>query len=133
MRRLTGVVVALVAATISLTGCGAAESIVHKAKPGPTRLQKVHKQCDSSSTSDLSIADKGHTLIIDTKSEHDTNGFIAYVCITTGLKTPKSVTSQIEQSTAMMGEQSADGDGLHYVFSYHPDNGLYVQITDGKQ
>jgi hypothetical protein len=32
----------------------------------------------------------------------------------------------------MMGRQSSTDGNLTYEYTYHPDNGLYVLITDGR-
>lgn len=80
--------------------------------------------------SKLNLADEGHTLIIETAGEDDTDGFLAYLCITTELDTPERVTSSIETTTSMMGRQSSKDEGLTYEYTYHPDYGLHVLITD---
>jgi hypothetical protein len=74
------------------------------------------------------LADAGHTIIVNTHSE---NGSVKGVgCVLAILDTPKSIMSRVSSTNALMGSQHATADGLRYDWSYHPDNGLQMVITD---
>jgi hypothetical protein len=76
----------------------------------------------------LTTGDEGRTLIIDTESEYGPMGGV--VCVLGELRTPQAIVAQMENTTSMMGVQEADDGNLHYQFSYHPDNGINMVITD---
>jgi hypothetical protein len=109
-----------------VTGCSGV------AQATETKLESAHAKCvkTKSYAKKYDLADEGHTLIIETSGEHDFKGFMAYDCITRELDTSKRVTSSIETTTSMMGRQSSSDGVLTYEYTYHPDNGLYVLITD---
>jgi hypothetical protein len=76
----------------------------------------------------LSLTDEGGTIVVDTRSEY---GSVAGMdCVLEKLGTSESVKAEMGRTTAMMGVQEADEDGLHYSWSYHPDNGVDMVITD---
>jgi len=98
---------------------------------GPSALQAAYDDCtavDSDNT--MSLADGGQSIIIDTGSKYgDPSGMD---CVLRELDTPQSVQAQIGSTTAMMGVQDADHDGLHYSWSYHPDNGVNMVIESTR-
>jgi hypothetical protein len=51
-------------------------------------------------------------------------------CLLGELGTPQSIIAQLGSTTALMGVQDATDDGLNYSWSYHPDNGVNMVITD---
>lgn len=76
----------------------------------------------------LTLGDEGRTLIIDTQSEYGPMGGLS--CVLGQLATSQAVVAQLENTTSMMGVQQAEDGTLHYQFSYHPDNGVNMVITD---
>lgn len=114
MRKFTGVLAAL----FLLASCGG----------GQTELQAAYKACqDESGISVLEVADGGHSLIVDTQESGDLS---ALACAMLELEVPDSLVSEIDNTSAMMGRQTAEANGLTYSWSYHPDNGLNMTITD---
>lgn len=74
------------------------------------------------------IGDGGHSILIDT--EDGTVSLDGAECVFNELGTSDATRSQVHATTAMMGSQEvAEGD-LTYRWSYHPDNGLNMTITD---
>jgi hypothetical protein len=95
------------------------------------RLQKAYDSCLSSdSGKTLELGDAGETIVVDTGSKY--GSLDGMVCVLTYLDTPQSITAQMDSTTAMMGVQEADHDGLNYSWSYHPDNGVNMVITDSR-
>lgn len=95
---------------------------------GPS-LDQAYVDCSTSKGGKtISSGDDGDTLIIDTGSEY--GSIEGAVCVFTSLETPEAIIASIESTTAMMGVQDADDQGLRYQWSYHPDNGLNVIITN---
>ncbi|MGY1618115.1 hypothetical protein ACI797_15350 [Geodermatophilus sp. SYSU D00691] len=93
------------------------------------RLKVVYETCSSRDPDNtVSLEDDGATIVIDTGSEY--GDYSGVDCVLRELDTPASIEAQIGRTTAMMGVQDADNDGLHYSWSYHPDNGVNMVITE---
>lgn len=93
------------------------------------RLSNAYEACTGQDAEDtVELADNGNSIIIDTRSEYTSVAGMA--CVLNELETPESVLSSIGHTTAMMGSQSAENDGLNYSWSYHPDNGVNLVITN---
>lgn len=131
----------LVAGALALTGtlsaCGTSGAgTVAAASPSPSpspspapvsRLYGVFNRCTDEGLT-LSSGDEFKTLIIDTKSKYGSQE--ALNCVLTDLETSAAITASLENTTALMGVQDADEDGISYKWSYHPDNGVNMIIKD---
>lgn len=51
-------------------------------------------------------------------------------CLLGQLDTPESVLRQIGATTGLMGQLEEEADGFTYRWSYHPDNGLNMVVTE---
>lgn len=81
----------------------------------------------------VTLGDGGKSLFLDGEGEEDYSG-ISYSdqgCVLGELNIPDIVSTQISNTTALMGVQDADWDGLHAEWTYHPDNGLEISINKG--
>lgn len=134
-RRGLPVAAAALLLTMGLAACGgvdkeeAAAAASASAAAQETRLAAAYDDCtgqDSGNT--LSLEDDDATIVIDTGSKYgDASG---YACVIEALDVPTSITAQMDRTTAMMGVQDATHDGLEFSWSYHPDNGVNMVITD---
>lgn len=93
-----------------------------------TAIEEAAEVCDIDASTTLSVADQGETLIGDGVKAGD---YADLVCMFLEFDTPSSVTAQMDSTTAMMGSQEASGNGFTYRWSYHPDNGLDIVVTEG--
>lgn len=99
-----------------------------EAPPKPP-LQVAYGECiGAKGWKTLTLGDEGRSLIVDTGSEYGPIEGLA--CVLGELGTSQAIVAQLESTTAMMGVQEADDDSLNYQFSYHPDNGINMVITD---
>jgi hypothetical protein len=57
-------------------------------------------------------------------------GVDAALCVLGALDTSDSTRTRISHTTSLMGTVETDENGLHYEFSYHPDNGLLLTVTE---
>jgi hypothetical protein len=131
--------VALVASAGMLSACGGFDQEAARAEAEAsasaaaaaevTRLAAVYDRCTINDTgSTMSLEDDDSTIVIDTGSEYgDPTG---YLCVIEELDVPSSITAQMDRTTAMMGVQEAEDDGIEFSWSYHPDNGVNMVITD---
>jgi hypothetical protein len=114
---------AMEAAAAATSSSAAASAAVKK-----SRLEETYDGCyGAESDSNLQLTDGGQTIVVDTGSQYGSTRGMNCVLIT--LETPESIKARISSTTAMMGVQDAEHDGLHYSWSYHPDNGVDMVIT----
>ncbi|WP_040339719.1 hypothetical protein [Candidatus Blastococcus massiliensis] len=91
-------------------------------------LEAAYRACtarDDGNT--LSLRDGGTTIVIETRSEYGDPAGLH--CVLGELDTPHAITAQMDRTTAMMGVQEAEDDGIVYSLTYHPDNGVDMVIT----
>lgn len=135
--------VAAIGAALILTGCGGTStaSSTPTATPTPTEPPYVSKinagetSCKVSANAikaDVGIEDSGHTVQL-----HGTRNYSGNVlsiadleCLLEALGSPSSVILQMEQTRALDGMQHATWGTTKATWTYHPDNGLKVILTD---
>jgi hypothetical protein len=79
------------------------------------------------------LADKNKTLIIDMAGEKTATGTSTIddvLCVLTDLETPQSVIARMESTRALDGMQSATWSTYEVTWTYHPDDGLDLIITN---
>jgi hypothetical protein len=119
---------------IALTGCGGGAS----ATPSPTETVapfiQARVDCDLTTREGLDVGDNGHTATLQSKSQYGSIGLDVseVMCILHKVNVPDSVVSQIQGTRALDGTQRAAWDGYSASWTYHPDNGLRVVVTDSK-
>lgn len=101
---------------------------------GPS-FQSAADDCNAAHTSGISVGDKGTSITIDTKGEDDSNGasFDDAACILTGLEVPDAVISQIDSTRSLDGRQSASWEGVDASWTYHPDSGMKLILTQATE
>ncbi len=55
---------------------------------------------------------------------------VSTACILKAVDTLSYVVTQMDSTSSLMGRQTAAWDGLEASWTYHPDNGLDVQIVE---
>lgn len=97
-------------------------------------MQKAVEDCDATEMEGVLVVDKGAGLTIDTKGEDDSSGasMVATACILKSLEIPESVIAQMDATTAMQGRQTAAWENVEASWTYHPDTGVKVIITNAK-
>lgn len=121
---------ALVAvALIGLFAGGCAEAKPEagvRAEPKDTKLGEAYTHCQPISGV-ITLADGNSSIIISGAKSDD----IADVaCLMLQLDTPEYIVSAMDNTTAMMGAQQEEADGISYRWSYHPDNGLDMTLHE---
>jgi hypothetical protein len=110
---------------------GAAASASSSAAAKHSRLKDAYDECHSRDTGNtVELGDGGETIVIDTRSEYGST--FGMECALASLETPQSIRAQMSSTTAMMGAQDAEHDGIQYSWSYHPRNGVNMVITDAS-
>lgn len=96
-----------------------------------TSFQTAADTCSSEHKAGITLGDEGSSITIDTKGEDDTSGaaFDDASCILTELEVPDYVISQMDDTSAMDGRQSASWEGVSASWTYHPDSGMKLILT----
>jgi hypothetical protein len=79
------------------------------------------------------IEDGDHTLTIDMKGEDAGSGWATVedvACVLGRIGAPQSVIAEMERTRALDGRQTATWGHLTSAWTYHPDDGLDVIITE---
>lgn len=95
---------------------------------GNTRLAAAQESCTGGE-----LADEDRTLVLDMKGKEAGSGNLTVedvVCVLGDLEAPTSVVTLMEQTRALDGRQTAEWDGIDANWSYHPDSGLDVVLTE---
>lgn len=99
---------------------------------GGPNLSAALSSCGLSSSDDgVTLGDGGKSLFLDGEGESEYSGMANSDewCVLDALNVPEIVTTQMENTTSLMGVQDADWNGLHAEWTYHPDNGFEVSIA----
>lgn len=93
-----------------------------------TRLQLAQEFCGAGQ-----LSDGDRTLVVDTEGEESGSGVATFEdlgCILGQVSTPDSVIARMEATRALDGMQSGSWDGFEASWTYHPDDGLDLIITE---
>jgi hypothetical protein len=93
-----------------------------------TALSKAQTRCDAGT-----LGDEDHTLLIDMMGEEYSSGTATIDdvgCVLAALAAPTSVTARMDSTRALDGMQTATWDGYSASWTYHPDDGLDLIITE---
>jgi len=137
--------------TLGLGACGGDDkksSDDKGAKEQPSVLAEAHEACipdvqswlvgrgfdDSAKAEEfLTLEDEGESITIQNPPQGGDlsapGTLVAIQCVLEETGAPASVTSELEQTTALMGRQETDWDGLEMSWSYHPDDGVSAVLT----
>lgn len=120
-----------VLASALVAGVGSALSAATKSHVIETAAGK----CDSAGKEGISLGDKGASLTIDTKGEDDLSGasWDDATCVLQALKVPDSVVAQMNTTSALQGRQTAAWDEVEASWTYHPDSGVQLIITNADK
>lgn len=112
--------IALSVALISLTGCATGPGTGVRAEPKSTKLQKAYDECAPGAT--VELADGNSSILINGATA--TEDITDIACLMLQLNTPEYIVAEMDNTTALMGRQHEEEDGISYEWSYHPDNGF---------
>lgn len=136
MRSVPRVACVLGFLVIGLGACGGDEPDTTVPSPGTVlsstpepRLPDAFAACDADDVTEvISLADGGRTVLVETRTEYGATQPVN--CLFSLLGTSAAVTAQVDATTSLMGLQEATEGTLSYKWSYHPDSGLNMIITE---
>lgn len=130
-------VLGTLAATLTLAACSGAETSANEepVDDGSTMFTAVRDACELPATV---VQDGGTTLVLDGRGEDDSSASDALeieeqACALGAINTPDHIVTLMDQTRALDGRQTQQHDGYTYSWTYHPDTGLDIVITDAWQ
>lgn len=95
------------------------------------RLANAMKSCSAELFFVLSEDHK--SISFDDRGQDEIAGgdFLDLKCVINALNAPSTIWERMTTTTALMGSQDGDWDGIKVTWTYHPDNGLdcYISLT----
>lgn len=108
---------------------GVALGLLVTSLAAPTKLEAAVQSCLLGSNSSVSLDEDGKGLYLDGKGKESQGIRVEdTVCVLSALKVPGSVTSRMSNTTALMGQQTADWDDITAMWTYHPNNGIDISL-----
>ena len=97
----------------------------------PNPLKAAYEDCGLDLVLDTYLEDGDRTLTVDTMGDEDIFGasYDDYVCVLESLGTPNRITSRMDGTSALDGQQTDSADGLTYFWKYHPNRGIQLTVT----
>ena len=108
--------------------------IIHAAQEAMTpRFETAAEACELVPL--LVVADKGTTLTLTTAGKSGKSASYTDIedvaCVLTELEVPSYVTSHIDSTRALDGQQTDEWDGISARWTFHPEDGLHLVLRDG--
>jgi len=119
MKPVLASVIALLA-LVALAGCA----------PSIPPIKAAVKSCGLTHSDFATLGDKGTTLTLDGSGEEsDGLPFTKEQCVFKKLHITDAVTEEMGQTRALDGRQTGSWKGFKASWTYHPDDGLDIVIT----
>ena len=97
------------------------------------RLEKAADACNLMTL--LIVGDEGKTLTLTTAGKSGKSASYTDIedvaCVLTELEVPSYVTSHIDSTRALDGQQTDEWDGISARWTFHPESGLHMVLRDG--
>jgi len=129
---------------VALAGCGGASTAADPAPkpsaatssaPAKTHFQQASHSCGLNGSEYGAIGDAGYTITLQGQPEKGYRGGLSLkeiACVLNELSVPDSVVSQMDGTRALDGMQKASWDKISATWTYHPDNGFRIILTESK-
>lgn len=98
------------------------------AAPAQTLLKVAHDSCSAGI-----LSDGDRTMTLDMAGDDSGSGTLSFdqvACVLVAVDTPSSISSRMDATRALDGMQDAEWDGFHASWTYHPDQGLDIILTE---
>jgi hypothetical protein len=125
---------------VALAGCGGPSD----SSPTPSAATSsahvepdIHKaafSCGLLNSRYASTGDAGYTITLEGRPDGEYTGLRPeqIACVLTALAVPDSVVSEMDGTRAIDGTRKASWDKFSATWTYHPDHGLRIVLTESK-
>jgi hypothetical protein len=95
-----------------------------------SKLMAAVEECGLSGSPYVSLDENGAGLYLDGEGEESVGlPYSDEGCVLTFLEVPSSILDRMGSTTAMMGVQEAEFNGISASWAYHPDNGFDINFS----
>ncbi len=101
-------------------------------EPSQTALGLAAAACGVSSSLYFTMGDQGHTLSIDGEGDEDAGGadITKIACVLASLDVSTAVSARMDNTRALDGMQEGAWGDFEASWTYHPDSGFDLIITE---
>lgn len=128
-----------------LSGCGGLSGRVADETPTPpvatspalaeSHFQRAARSCGLNGSGYGAIEDAGYTMTLQGKPKKGSRGGLSLKeigCVLDAVEVPDSIASQMDGTRALDGTQKATWGKISATWTYHPDNGFRINLTESK-
>jgi hypothetical protein len=127
-KSLRTIVIAICAVGVAIVALVLAPQVANMSKPSP--LTQAVSDCALKVNSNVSLESNGKLLFLDGQGSEGSGLNIENIgCVINALRLPKSIIQRMSSTTALMGNQTAEFEGIHIEWTYHPSNGLDITFS----
>ncbi len=122
----------IAAGVIGLAAVAAVGVVIVVSTSGPNVLEKALATCSLTGAAGVSLGDGGKSLTVNTKGNDDTDGASIedLTCVLGAVETSDSVIARMNTTRALDGVQQGSWKNLEASWSYHPDSGFNLVLTE---
>ncbi|BAS16325.1 hypothetical protein AHiyo8_46280 [Arthrobacter sp. Hiyo8] len=97
-------------------------------------ILRASHSCHLDGSAYATLGDGGYTITMKGEPDGKTTGLPVkdMACVLKAVSVPDSVVSQMDSTRALDGMQKASWDKFAASWTYHPDNGLRIILTESK-
>lgn len=129
-------VVPAVVIGLLLTACGGQVEPAAEVTPTQTEpaMKQAQKYCGIVSSKYATLGDNGYTLTMRGRPKYSELGMTPQEisCVLDAANTPDSVVGQMDSTRALDGMQKASWDKFSASWTFHPDDGAKIILTESK-
>ncbi len=95
------------------------------------RFSSAISNCDLEGSTYITVDQNGKGIYLDGSGTNNQGGLSssALTCVLSELRAPNSLIERMNHTTALMGAQSSQFNGIQVEWTYHPNNGLDISFT----
>lgn len=134
----TAVLLPVVMTLVACAGPSAAStqtaSPTTSSPPPESVILRASHSCHLDGSAYATLGDGGYTITMKGQPDGKTTGLDVtdMACVLRAVSVPDSVVSQMDSTRALDGMQKASWDKFAASWTYHPDNGLRIILTESK-
>lgn len=126
--------VAGAAITTSMVNNANAQAAAKAVADRPHPLKDAFKSCGLNPSEDAKLGDNDTSLSLHSQGTEDRTGLSMTTinCVLSAIKTPDYVRAEMDKTRALDGTQRESWDSLSASWSYHPNTGFNVGLTEKR-
>ena len=110
-------------------------SVAASSASAESHFQQVARSCGLNGSEYGATGDGGYSITLQGKPKKGSSGGLGaneIACVLDAVKVPDSIASQMDGTRALDGMQKATWDKISATWTYRPDNGYRIILTESK-